>query len=257
MMDTIESKIIKNLYKETPPVSLTHRQWVTYNKEFRKRHPIHHFIFGKVVPLIKKPKEILLRVYDVIYWIRHDYCRVVRLKKINRGWHDAHCMLEHAMFEVLNEFVERELAHMQTMVDNNEKYGYNWFRRKIPFARLVLPPFRSREAGLAALSARIDDVKGVDEDETAALLTQAKEYEEVRRLYLWWNDTRPNRPDPYDASGWTKYCSKMDNLSFMDDGISEEGEIALKRLREIEKQYEEEDDLMFEKLVKIRRFLWT
>lgn len=255
-MSDIERKIIEILYKENPPVALTPREWVAYNEEFKKRHPIHHFIFKKVVPLIKRPKEIFRRVYDAIYWSRHDYCRVVRLKKIGRGWHDAHYMLEHAMFEVLNEFVERELAHMQTMVEHTEKYGYNWFRRKIPFARLVLPPFRSREAGLAALSARIDDVKGVDEDETAALLNQAKDYEEVRLLYLWWNDIRPNRPCPYDASGWTEYCSKKDDLSFMDD-ISEEGEIALKRLREIEKQYDEEDDLMFEKLVKIRRFLWT
>ena len=75
----------------------------------------------------------------------------------------------------------------------------------------------------------------------------------------------PNRPDPYDASGWTDYCeaSRVANggkLSFSNDRTPElqaMSDQSHKVLQEIEAAYEAEDEAMLIRLVKARDSLWT
>jgi hypothetical protein len=79
--------------------------------------------------------------------------------------------------------------------------------------------------------------------------------------------TYRNRPDPYDASGWTAYCEasresnggslwrslgadKTPELKAMSDTAHE-------KLREIEAAYEAEDEAMMIRLIKARDSLWT
>ena len=93
---------------------------------------------------------------------------------------------------------------------------------------------------------------------------QAISAKEIKELYTWWTVTYPNRPDPYDASGWTEYCEKARELN---DGrlfggkktpeLEKLSDKSHKLLRKIEAAYEKEDEAMLIRLIKIRNSLWT
>ena len=93
---------------------------------------------------------------------------------------------------------------------------------------------------------------------------QAKAAREILELYRWWKEVYPNRPDVHDVSGWTAYCNmrreKGYHLLDMEDKSPEEAEwcrTALDKSHEIEKQYNDEDEAMMIRLIKIRESLWT
>ena len=95
---------------------------------------------------------------------------------------------------------------------------------------------------------------------------QAKAAKEIKELYLWWTVTHRNRPDAYDASGWTAYCeaSRLANGGSLSwDGHKDNPELkkmsdkAHKLLQKIEANYEKEDEAMMIRLIKIRNSLWT
>jgi hypothetical protein len=74
----------------------------------------------------------------------------------------------------------------------------------------------------------------------------------------------PNRPDPHDAGGWSAYCeqrraSGADLLDFEDRSESEQEQSrrALDATQAIEDKYNQEDEEMMIRLIKIRQSLWT
>jgi hypothetical protein len=77
--------------------------------------------------------------------------------------------------------------------------------------------------------------------------------------------TYRNRPDPYDASGWTAACEaqRSENggkLSFgtpKNPALKKAQDKAHKLLQKIEDAYEKEDEAMLIRLIKIRQSLWT
>jgi hypothetical protein len=94
---------------------------------------------------------------------------------------------------------------------------------------------------------------------------QAIRAKEIKELYVWWTVTYRNRPDPYDASGWTAACeaSRAANggkLSFStpkDPVLKKAQDKAHKLLQKIEAAYEKEDEAMMIRLIKARDSLWT
>jgi hypothetical protein len=95
---------------------------------------------------------------------------------------------------------------------------------------------------------------------------QAKSAKEMIELYTWWTVTYRNRPDPYEASGWSAYCeaSRQANggkLGWSSKDKSPElrkmSDTSHKLLRKIEAAYEKEDEQMMIRLIKIRQSLWT
>jgi hypothetical protein len=105
----------------------------------------------------------------------------------------------------------------------------------------------------------------IEEGEKEEPTYQAMAAKEIKELYLWWTTTYRNRPDPYDASGWSEYCelnriSNGGRLGFSDDKDPELKvmcDTAHKKLQEIEAAYEAEDEAMMIRLIKIRGSLWT
>jgi len=88
--------------------------------------------------------------------------------------------------------------------------------------------------------------------------------QEILDLYTWWTVERPKRPDPHEISGWTAICNKRREADkgFFDyeDRTEEEREETKKALdlcTEIEQRYEQEDEDMMIRLIKIRQGLWT
>jgi hypothetical protein len=90
---------------------------------------------------------------------------------------------------------------------------------------------------------------------------------EIKELYTWWKEVYPNRPDPYDISGWSAVCAKKrtdgsDIMDLFDTESETPDERAVRsnshnRLAEIEAQYEQEEDDMLIRLIKVRKSLWT
>lgn len=91
---------------------------------------------------------------------------------------------------------------------------------------------------------------------------EAESAKEILELYTWWTEIYPNRPDPYDVSGWNKYCEDKDKrgIGFMEtDPLEDKEEIRkiLDKSAEIEKQYHDEEEQMLIRLIKLRGSLWT
>jgi hypothetical protein len=104
----------------------------------------------------------------------------------------------------------------------------------------------------------------IQEGEKEEPTYQALAAREIFELYTWWKEIYPLRPDPYDASGWSAYCDmrreKGYHLLDMEDRTEEEAEMrdkALAKSNEIEKAYNDEDEAMMIRLIKIRESLWT
>jgi hypothetical protein len=145
------------------------------------------------------------------------------------------------------------------------KYNVPWWRS----GWLRWRTWRCPEAGLAYLNwaSTLTNEEFLDDDKKsqAEPTYQANAAKEIIELYTWWTVTYRNRPDPYDASGWTAYCeaSREANggrLSFSGDKTPElkkTSKKALDKLKKIEKSYEDEDETMMIRLIKIRQSLWT
>jgi len=105
----------------------------------------------------------------------------------------------------------------------------------------------------------------IEEGEKEEPTYQATAAKEIIELYTWWTVTYRNRPDAYDASGWTAACeaSRIANggrLSFSSDKdpvLKKASDKAHKLLQKIEAAYEKEDEEMMIRLIKIRQSLWT
>jgi hypothetical protein len=105
----------------------------------------------------------------------------------------------------------------------------------------------------------------IEEGETPELTHQAKAAKEILELYTWWTVTHRNRPDPYEASGWSAACEaqrlanggKLSFSSPKDPVLKKQSDKAHKLLQKIEKAYEKEDEEMMIRLIKVRESLWT
>ena len=154
--------------------------------------------------------------------------------------------------------------------DKDEKKKYNapfwatgWFRWRV---------WRCPQAGLDNLEWQrnlrwTEEEVRADSPNLGKSTPQAVAAQEILDLYRWWTEVYRNRPDPYDASGWTEYCERKreeegsDGLSFLSDTkdpkLKKAGDRALKLCHKIEQQYEKEDTEMLTRLIKIRHALWT
>jgi hypothetical protein len=165
------------------------------------------------------------------------------------------------------DFVEIEQAWHYCMWNDEEQKKYNvpWWRS----GWLRWRTWRCPEAGLAYLNwaSTLTNEEFLDDDKKseAEPTYQANAAKEIIELYTWWTTTYRNRPDPYEASGWTAACeaSRIANggrLSFSaekDPVIKKASDKAHKLLQKIEAAYEKEDEAMMIRLIKIRQSLWT
>lgn len=146
-------------------------------------------------------------------------------------YHEIDDRMLHGMFSLLVEYVEVELAHMWSM--HSEVHS-------------------KRAAGLAYLDSQISDILMEEGD--------AWTYREIRELYLWWVDERPDRMDPFEliADDFTKTIAVHGTL-FSDKDSPEHKELdrASQQADELETSYHMQDQEQLIRLIRIRRSLWT
>ena len=257
----------------------TSEEWHEWEVRAKRDYPIRWWIaeegLGHVQDFVTWPVR---KIYDVKYyinnrWVTRTHALTAHPRDIKPGsWCDVGNRFLPCLFNELVEFVEVESAWSHIAWGNAEdraKYdppfwASGWWRWRT---------WRSPQAGLDhldwAMTLTLGNDMGVEEgDENYGRPTgQAIRAKEIKELYTWWTVTYPNRPDPHDASGWTDYCERMREeagdgnrwigMQSKNPKTEKMGTTALELLRKIEQDYEEEDEAMMIRLIKIRDSLWT
>jgi hypothetical protein len=214
------------------------------------------------------------KIHSVKYYVNNRFITrthslTAHPRDIKPGqWQDVGNRFLPCLFNELVDFVEVELAwwHLAWSPEERPKYNMPWWA--VGWWRVRT--WRCPQAGLDNLEWQRnlrwkEDEVGADFKGLGEPTPQAVKAQEILDLYTWWTTTYRNRPDPYDASGWSAYCelSRLANggkLSFGEDKTPElkkASKLAHKELQRIEAAYEKEDEQMMIRLIKVRHALWT
>lgn len=238
---------VLSLVDITKPYAETSEGWDKWNAKVAQQHPL---IYTMVEDWFDKVQDIVMYPYDVydylntrlrMRFIKQHYLIDTGLDKWE--WQDTQDRMLHGLFSLLVDFVELEKTNMQRWNSDYPK---------------IKRGTRSREHGLAYLEWEMN--LEYENHYTRQAITAKDVYD----LYIWWKDVRPNRPDPYEISGWSAFCDKRETSGggmFRFDNMDDEERKLSSQYREkldaIEKSYEDEDEKMMIKLIKIRQDLWT
>ena len=252
--------------------------WDEWEKRAKAAYPIRWWLAEEGLDYLQTfVMWIPDRIYDVKYyinnrWVTRTHSLTAHPRDIKPGtWCDVGNRFLPCLFNELQDFVEIELAwwHLAWSPEERPKYNMPWWA--VGWWRVRT--WRCPQAGLDNLDWQSKLVWSADEgfepgDERIGKPTyQAEKAKEILALYKWWTEVYPNRPDPHDASGWSRYCDLKrqeygdTGLGFMQESKNPEtralGDAALKKTREIEEAYEKEDEEMLIRLIKVRDSLWT
>lgn len=261
------------------PSAETSQGWSAWRKRAKQTHPFRYWLAEEGLDYIQKfvmwpfDKLYAIKYYINNRWVTGSHCLTAHPRDIKPGtWSDLGHRFLPCLFNELVDFVEIEQAWHYIAWDSDAQKKYQtpwwakgWFRWRT---------WRCKEAGLEylkwAASLKCDESMGVyPKDEHYGTPThQALAALEITELYTWWTEEYPNRPDPYELSGWTAICNrkrKSDSAEDIFDSITapatpedaEESSKALDRCNEIEDKYKQEEEDMMIRLIRIRESLWT
>jgi hypothetical protein len=253
----------------------TSEEWDEWTTTAQMKHNFRYWLaeegLGHLQDFVTWP---IRKIYDIKYyinnrWISRTHSLTAHPRDIKPGsWSDVGNRFLPCLFNELVDFVEVESAWMHIAWGSEEdraKYkapfwATGWFRWRT---------WRCPEAGIDhldwAMTLTNSDWCEPDHPEYSKPTPQALRAKEIKELYTWWTTVYRNRPDPYEASGWSDYCGLVreangGKFSFSSDKNPELKEISDKShalLQEIEAAYEAEDEAMMIRLIKARDSLWT
>jgi len=254
----------------------TSEEWDEWRTTAQMKHNFRYWLAEEALDTVQNfvnyPMDKLndVRYYINNRWISKAHALTADPRDIRPGsWSDVGNRFLPCLFKELVDFVEIEQAwhHCMWSDEARTKYSVPWWRS----GWLRLRTWRCPEAGLdylewaSELTWGDDEYLDKDDERYGKPTSQAVYAKEIIELYTWWTETYRNRPDPYEASGWTAVCeeSRIANggrLSFSaekDPVLKKKSDRAHKLLQKIEKSYEDEDEAMMIRLIKIRQSLWT
>ena len=255
----------------------TSEEWSDWEVGAKTKSPVRFWIadegLGHLQDFVTYP---IRKIYDVKYyinnrWITHTHALTAHHRDIKPGdWCDVGSRFLPCLFNELVDFVEIEQAWSHIAWGSKEDrakydppfYASGWWRWST---------WRCPQAGIDhldwAMSLVLDENMCVEKDnaEYGKPTSQALAAKELKELYTWWTVTYRNRPDPYDASGWSAYCEQLRiengnhwvGMTVKSPIIKKQGDKANKLLQKIEKAYKKEDEEMMIRLIKARDSLWT
>lgn len=257
------------------PYAETSKGWRIWNENAKKAHAFRYWLAEEGLDRIQSfVMYIPDKIYAVKYYLNNRFvtrthCLTAHARDIPRGeWRDVGNRFLPCLFNELVDFVEIELAWWHLAWEGKEerdKYKMPWWA--VGWWRVRT--WRCPQAGLDNLTWQRNLVW--EEDHCAEgspnigkPTQQAINAQEIFDLYKWWTYTRPNRVDPYEASGWSAICDRQreegrDFLDLEDRNEAEKAEkmASLDKLHALEEQYEKEDEEMMIRLIKVRNALWT
>lgn len=236
------SKLADRIRGTRKPFALGWDEWDHWNAEAKQAHPFRYWVADVALNWLQ----------DAIFWPRTKYRAIDayfhnrfidRSHLIETGlepgyYHEFEDKILHGLFHELVEFVEIEVSLQER--------AWNDGPRK---------PRRLAEWGIKHLEWEMALVYGEDpgtpkDDENYGKPThQAIAALETMRLYKWWKETRPNRPDPHDI-----FTDEDHDKMFSHDGTLDH---KFKHLIDVEAQYDREDSDYLVRLILHRKCLWT
>jgi hypothetical protein len=256
----------------------TAEDWEEWHTTAKMRHNFRYWLAEEGLDYVQ---NFIMYIPDKIYaikyyvnnrWITRTHSLTAHSRDIKPGdWCDVGHRFLPCLFNELVDFVEVELAwwHLAWNREERAKYKAPWYN----FGWARIRGWRCPQAGLDNLEWQRNLRWSEDECQEGSpnigqLTPQAITAQEILDLYQWWTVTYRNRPDPHEASGWSDYCNakREENgndsiMSFLKETnnptLRAAGDVALKKLHEIEAAYEQEDEDMMIRLIKIRQGLWT
>jgi hypothetical protein len=256
------------------PSAATAGDWRRWREQVQEQHPVRFWLVEEALDYIQDtinwPLDKLrdIRYYVNNRWITRAHALTAHPSQIKPGeWQDLGYRFLPCLFNELVDFVEVEQAwhHCVWSKEAQAKYQPPRWRRWFS-----MRGWRCPAAGLEyldwAASLTMDEDWGLDptEEDYGKPTHQARAAREIRDLYLWYKEVYLQRPDPYTASGWTQICAEHREQGFdlLDEDTltpeqHEQQSRSLELLREIEEKYEQEDEAMLIRLIRIRRALWT
>ena len=253
----------------------TAEEWDDWTTAAQMKHNFRYWLaeegLGHLQDFVTWPVR---KIYDIKYyinnrWVTRTHSLTAHPKDIRPGqWCDVGNRFLPCLFNELVDFVEIETAwsHIawgekeDTAKYNPPFYASGWWRWRT---------WRCPQAGLDNLKWQSELIHNEDycKDEPYYMkpTPQAVKALELLALYKWWTEVYPNRPDAYDASGWTQYCeaSRLSNggkINWSSDkspALKKQSSKAHKALQKLEADYEKEDTEMMIRLIKVRHGLWT
>ena len=263
---------IADAIRGTPkPMAATSREWREWKKKAKAAHPVRFWITEEALDGIQRalraPLDALysIKCYINNRWVSKTHMLASHSLKPGQ-WHEFDTRVIHCLFDQFVDFVEIEQASHHIAWDKKAREQFSapwwacgWFRWHT---------WRHPEAGLSYLrwgAALVydDDWCGEDSPNYGKPTPQAEACKEALELYNWWKNVRPQRLEPEEASGWVALCEQRrerEQTMLWEDKTEQEQETTratLDRCHEIERAYNEEDDQMLIRLIKLRRSLWT
>ena len=261
------SKFADRLRGTAKPTALDADGWKEWKQDAKQAHPIRYWIADEVLDHLQDTimwpvdKLYSLKYYIVNRWIDQSHALVAHPKHIKPGqWMDLDYRMLYCLFDELVDFVEIEKAYSNFRWDAEKQKDMRWWQ----VGRWRTRTWRSAEAGIDHLKWEISltDEEWIEDKSQAKPTAQAEAAREILELYTWWTETYPNRPDPYDVSGWSDHCEdkRERGIGFFETDPEEDKAETYKILdknREIETQYNQEEEEMLIRLIKLRGSLWT
>jgi len=255
------------------PTYLTHSEWKQWRKAAQAAHPVRWWLAEEGLDYLQRifyyiPDQLHdLKYYINNRWVTHTHALRAHPRDIVPGtWMDVGNRFLPCLFNELVDFVEVELAWWQIAWDDKAKATYRapfwstgWWRWRT---------WRCPQAGLDNLAWQMTcdntDYTPEDHPDYGELTQQAHNAAEILALYTWWTQERPKRVDPMEASGWRAYCdskrkaggSVLDTLDDVGDKKIDTGPMH-EKMNELDAKYEQEDEEMMIRLIRIRNALWT
>ena len=255
----------------------TAEQWDEWTAAAQMKHNFRYWLAEEGLDYLQTFVHFIPdKLYSAKYyinnrWVTKSHALTAHSRDIKPGaWCDVGNRFLPCLFNELVDFVEIELAWWHiAWADYEVKAKYQapfwasgWFRWRT---------WRCPQAGLDNLEWQrnlrwTEDEVGADHKQLNKLTPQAVKAQEILDLYTWWTTVYRNRPDAYDASGWTAACeaSRLANGGKFnwsgrekDPVLKKQSDKAHKLLQKIEADYEAEDEAMMIRLIKVRHGLWT
>ncbi len=254
----------------------TAEEWDEWRTTAKMRHNFRYWLaeegldYIQSVVMFVPDKLYALKYYINNRWVTRTHALTAHPRDIPRGeWRDVGNRFLPCLFNELQDFVEVELAWWHIAWANPEEkakykapfWATGWFRWRT---------WRCPQAGIDNLNWQAqlrweENEVGEDSPNLGKFTPQAIKAQELISLYTWWTQTYRNRPDPYEASGWSAHCEAMrvkygGGLASWNKENKEEKKAsnkAHKLLQKIEADYEKEDEEMMIRLIKVRHGLWT
>ena len=253
----------------------TAEEWDDWTTTAQMKHNFRYWLaeeaLGHIQDVVTWPVRTL---YDIKYyinnrWVTRTHSLTAHAKDIKPGqWQDVGNRFLPCLFNELVDFVEIETAWSHIAWGDEEArkkynppfYASGWWRWRT---------WRCPQAGIDNLTWQSELTHNEDycKDQPYYMkpTPQAVKAQEILALYTWWTEIYPNRPDAYEASGWTDYCeaSRLSNggkINWSSDKspeLKKQSSKAHKALQKLEADYEKEDTEMMIRLIKVRHGLWT